>query len=135
MRANAVAINWTKKPLGEEQRILCHYAAAYYLCNGGEGKAFYLQHALCEGRITKKREGTYGMYAGTFFEVDLGAIDGSPWLYEFLLLRGAEAQMMHEGDGADLVFAPNPGGGGSLRIVERSWKPSDIKLGSVHSLH
>jgi hypothetical protein len=131
---NAIAINWTGEPLREEQRLFLHYAAAKHLREQGGASAFYLQHKLCEGKVTRKREGVFGCYAGTFFLVELGTVGGNPWTYEFLLLRGAEHYLRADEEEIDMVFAQTEEGVMARRI-ERQFNARDLELQGVQTVH
>ena len=85
-----ISIDWRGQAFTDEQMLVLRNVAARYLRTGKKHVELNFKHPLCEGTIKREREGTYGMFAGTFFRADLGTVRGERWTCDFLLLRGTE---------------------------------------------
>ena len=85
-----LSINWTGQALTNEQLLVLRNVAAMHMNKGRKNPVINFSHHLCEGHITRVREGALGMFGGTFFKADLGTVNGEPWTVDFMLPRGSE---------------------------------------------
>ena len=97
-------LDWSLKPLTDEQKLVLRDVAAKYV-RDGQVAPIRFSHELCEGILTQKSEGTYGTYSGTFFHADLGVIKGERWTCDFLLPRNTEHISLNEDS---IVFSSRP---------------------------
>ena len=100
-----LSINWTGQSLSGEQLLVLRNAAAQHLRADNKDRVFNFSHELCEGQITRGKSGTFGTFAGTFFNADLGTVDGERWTVDFLLPRKTERLTI---DDESIVISTRP---------------------------
>lgn len=73
----------------EEQLVTMKVAALYLK---GDRKRTWVEftHELLDGRLVYESTGIFVTLVGNFFTVELGEINGTPWVHKFLLSRGVE---------------------------------------------
>ncbi len=98
MRDSLININWTAAPLSAEQRFIIHQLAVLFLKTRVERDWIDFTHELIDGRLHKGRRGVFGMYAGTFFHVEMDEVNGIPWTLDLLLPHSALSVEYHEGE-------------------------------------
>lgn len=113
-----VVINATRIISGERMRILRNVAATQ-LRKRQDNPTTFFEHEFCAGTITRKDEGVYGTFGGTFFQADLGTVDGERLIIDFLIPRNTEWRMI---DDAIEVFSgrPLPDGDYGVKKVDTS---------------
>lgn len=87
---NLISINWTGQQFTDEQLLVLRNVAAQHLRMRKKQATIHFKHALCEGELTRKKEGSLGTFNGTFFHADLGTAGGERWTADFLLPRNSE---------------------------------------------
>ncbi len=90
MGYDLISMNWTAQPLSPEQLLVLRNVAALHLRRDGKHSVINFTHELCEGVLTRKSEGLFVTFVGTFFHADLGLVKGERWTVDFLLPRGSE---------------------------------------------
>lgn len=78
MLFSILSINWTGQAVTSEQLLVLRNVAATHLRKGRKNAVINFSHELCEGHITRGKEGT------------LGTVKGEPWTVDFMLPRGSE---------------------------------------------
>ncbi len=84
-RFHIVMIDWSGPVASGEQHLVLRNITALYLRRGTYDKKVNFTHLLIEGKLTHRGVGTFGMFAGNRFFVDLGTYRDLPWYYEILL--------------------------------------------------
>jgi hypothetical protein len=90
MDFSIISINWTMQNVTGEQLLVLRNVAAQHLRKKEKGAVVTFAHWLCDGEITRKGDGLFVTFAGTFFHADLGTVKGERWTVDFLLPRGSE---------------------------------------------
>lgn len=103
-----ISVNWTAQALTPQQMIVMRNVAAHQLRTFAKFSTINFKHPLCEGELTRKREGSYGTFGGTFFHADLGTVKGERWTLDFLLPRNSEWIDIDDGQTVIMV-KPLPG--------------------------
>lgn len=85
-----ISINWTAQTLSAEQMLVLRNIAARHLRMKMKQSVINFSHELCEGVLTRKHEGAFGTFGGTFFHADLGTVNGERWTMDFLIPRDSE---------------------------------------------
>lgn len=112
-----LSINWTGQALTPAQLLVLRNVAAKHLREGHRDSVFNFSHSLCEGQITRGKEGAFGTFGGTFFHADLGVIKGERWTADFLLPRGSERVTIGDND-AVISARMTPGGRFDKDVVD-----------------
>ena len=112
-----ISINWTVQPLSGEQMLVLRNVAALHLRKRKKQSVVNFKHALCEGQLTRKKEGSLGTFSGTIFEADLGALKGERWTAEILIPRNSE-WIPIEDDSVVIMTRPIPGGDFGVKQVD-----------------
>lgn len=104
-----ISVNWTAQALTSEQMLVMRNVAAQHLQMKKKFATVNFKHPLCEGQITRGKEGAFGMFGGTFFHANLGTVKGERWTMDFLLPRNSE--WIDFGDDSVVISVrPLPGG-------------------------
>ena len=90
-----IVVNATQILAGEQARIIRNVAATQ-LRKSQKHSTTHFAHDFCEGSITRKDEGVFGTFSGTFFQADLGTNKGERWTIDFLIPRNTEWLMADE---------------------------------------
>ena len=127
MWTSCLVINWTGPRLTGEQLLVLQNFAIRHLLQGGKRCKFPFKHKLCEGLMTRQKEGVFVTFPGTFFKADLGTMNGVPWVYEFLVPRGTELIALESGmeDGYD-DFDPSTGEVTSTKVDSEAASIGDL---------
>jgi len=123
MDFSIISINWTAQNLTGEQLLVLRNVAAQHLCRQEKGSTVTFAHWLCDGMITRKSEGTFVTFAGTFFHADLGTVKGERWTVDFLLPRGSEHFICDENTE---VLAVRPLKGGDFKATKVNYKQAAL---------
>lgn len=126
-----LSINWTAQPLTGEQLLVLRNVAAQYLRKEKKGSTVDFSHPLCEGRITKKKQGVYGVFGGTFFFAELGVVRGEKWTADFMLPRGSEHFICDDDCEIHLVTRPLKGEAFETTKVDHT----KAAIPEAHTLH
>ena len=81
---NAIALDWTGKPLTIDQMTIIQDAALDFEDHDNDSRLMF-EHPLCAGMIECKGRTVFGEFRGMRFVATLDADDGKNRRYEFLL--------------------------------------------------
>lgn len=123
-----ISINWTAQALSAEQMLVLRNVAARHLRMRKKHATIHFKHELCEGQLTREKEGSFGTFGGTFFHADLGTVKGERWTMDFLLPRNSEWLMI---DDDSVVISVRPLPGGDFGVKEVDTKKSAVADGST----
>ena len=127
-----ISINWTAQALTGEQLLVLRNVAAQHLRQRKKVTVLHFSHDLCEGSITRGKEGSFGTFGGTFFTADLGMVKGERWTCDFLLPRGTEDMMI---DDDSIVLTARPLKGGDFETTKVNHKKASINEPTAQTLH
>ncbi len=95
-----LCIGWTGRAITVEELTVLRNVAILFLKKKKrqkkEKETVQFTHEICEGSLTRLREGLFGSIGGTFFRADLAAVGGVHGVVEFLLPRGTEHIVIDE---------------------------------------
>ncbi len=123
-----ISINWTAQSLSAEQMLVLRNVAAQHLRMKKKHSVVHFVHDLCQGELTRKREGTFGMFGGTFFHADLGTVKGERWTMDFLLPRNSEWILV---DDTSVVISVRPLPGNDFGVKQVDAKASHVSNSST----
>lgn len=125
-----ISINWTAQPLSAEQMLVLRNVAARHLRMRKKHSVVHFVHDLCEGALTRKSDGTFGTFGGTFFHADLGTVKGERWTIDFLLPRNSEWILI---DDTSVVISVRPLPGKDFGVKQVDTKAPHVPdSGTVH---
>lgn len=126
-----LSINWTGQAVTPEQLLVLRNVAATHLRKGRKNAVINFSHELCEGHITRGKEGLFGMFGGTFFKADLGTVKGEPWTVDFMLPRGSE-ELVLDDDSVVISTRSLATGGLSMEQVNHRAASTEDSASTMH---
>lgn len=127
-----LSINWTAQALTDEQLLVLRNVAARFLREGRKAASIRFSHPLCEGLLTRKREGAFGSFGGTFFHADLGLVKGKRWTCDFLLPSGTEDITP---DDDSIVISSRQLASGEIASAPVDLAKTAVADASTHTIH
>lgn len=115
MSFQIISINWTAQQLSAEQLLVLRNVAALVLRREMKNPIINFTHTLLDGVITRKSEGVFVTFCGTFFHADMGSVNGERWTVDFLLPRNSEKIAIDE---SAVILSSRPLKNGEVEIQQ-----------------